>query len=118
MLALYFLAGAIAIVFGIPVLYGSDYSAGIIPCLLLFGGFVIQLIGAIATNTTRQLGRVGMESLASVVTAIIYAAMLTRAVGAFGLNGPGLALMPSMAVGVLMIHLYFRSTTERVMAAR
>lgn len=113
-LSLYAAVCVLGIPIGVPVLYGPEYADGVVPCLLLYFGYLIQLSGAIATNTMRQLGYVGVESLASGIAALAYAGMLTWAVGQFGLNGPGMVLMPAMALGAAIVRWYARSLTGRL----
>lgn len=109
MIVVYTGLGMLGIFVGLPILGGSEYSGAIAPCLLLFFGYVIQLWGALATITARQLGHTKVEWRASVLGAAIHLALLWPAIAFFGVFGPGAVLIVSQVVTLVIVRKQFRS---------
>jgi len=113
-LAVYTGLGLIGIVVGVPILGGSGYARAIGPCLLLFVGYIVQLWGALATTTSRQLELTTVEWRATALGAVIHLALLWFAISAFGLYGPGLVLVVSQSVTLLFVRRQFRSFSNNL----
>jgi O-antigen/teichoic acid export membrane protein len=101
--------GTVGIVLGVPVLGGPGYGRAIGPCVLLFAGYVIQLWGALATITSRQLELTKVEWRATFLGAGIHLALLWFAISALGLYGPGIVLIISQSVTLFFVRRQFRS---------
>lgn len=108
-LTLYTGLGVIGIVLGVPILGGPGYARAIGPCLVLFAGYIIQLWGALATTTSRQLELTKVEWRATALGAGIHLALLWFAISALGLYGPGVVLLVSQTVTLLFVRRQFRS---------
>ncbi|TFC47325.1 hypothetical protein [Cryobacterium shii] len=106
---IYAVLGVAGIVVGVPLLGGPEYTAAIAPAILLFCGYIIQLNGAIATITARQLGLTRVEWQASAIGAAIHLALLWPAISIMGIYGPGTVLVISQAVTLLLVRRQFRS---------
>ena len=105
----YAVLGIVGIVVGVPVLGGPEYSGAIAPAILLFSGYIIQLNGAIATITARQLGLTRVEWQASAIGGAIHLALLWPSISVMGIYGPGTVLIISQSVTLLLVRRQFRS---------
>ncbi len=94
---------ALAVTVGMPVLGGNQYLGGILPALLLMGGYTVQLYGAIATVVARQLGRTRVEATASALGAAAHVGLLVPAVSSLGTLGPGVALILSQSLVLIPV---------------
>ena len=112
MILVYAGVGALGIVVGLPILGGAEYAGAIAPCLLLFCGYVVQLWGALATITARQLGLTKVEWRASALGAVIHLALLWPAIMFLGVFGPGAVLIASQLVTLLIVRKQFRSFSD------
>lgn len=108
-LVLYGVIGLVGILVGIPVLGGGEYIRAIGPALVLFLGFMIQLHGALATITARQLGLTKIEWQASALGGIIHLALLWPAISILNIYGPGIVLIISQTVTLVLVRNQFRS---------
>jgi O-antigen/teichoic acid export membrane protein len=108
-LTVYTALGVVGIVIGAPILGGPSYARAVGPCLLLFAGYIIQLWGALATTTSRQLELTKVEWRATALGAAIHLALIWFAILALGLYGPGVVLIISQTVTLIFVRRQFRS---------
>ena len=108
-LVLYTGVGILGIFIGVPVMGGPGYTRAIGPAILLFIGYIINLLGAIATITSRQLELTKIEWRATAFGAAIHLILLWFAISAFGLYGPGMVLIISQAVTLFFVRRQFHS---------
>lgn len=101
--------GALGIILGLPILGGAEYTGAIAPSILLFAGYVVQLWGALATITARQLGLTAVEWRASALGAGIHLALLWPAITLLGIFGPGAVLLTSQFVTLVIVRRQFKS---------
>lgn len=107
----YWLVGVPAILVGFPILFGATYRTATVATILLFSGYCIQASGALATNTTRQLGLSGTESLVNMLGAAGFTGLLVILYGNFGISAPGIALILSQIPVVWAQRHYYRRCT-------
>jgi O-antigen/teichoic acid export membrane protein len=112
-LVLYTGVGIIGILIGVPVMGGPGYARAIGPCILLFVGYVIQLFGALATITSRQLELTKIEWRATAFGAAIHLTLLWFAISTMGLYGPGVVLIISQSVTLFFVRRQFRSFSSQ-----
>jgi O-antigen/teichoic acid export membrane protein len=112
-LILYTGVGIVGILVGIPIMGGAGYTRAIGPCLLLFIGYIIQLFGALATITSRQLELTKIEWRATAFGAAIHLSLLWFAISAMGLYGPGVVLIISQSITLFFVRRQFRSFSTR-----
>ena len=108
-LVLYTGVGILGIIIGVPVMGGPGYMRAIGPAILLFIGYIINLLGAITTITSRQLELTKVEWRATAFGAAIHLILLWFAISAFGLYGPGMVLIISQAVTLFFVRRQFHS---------
>jgi len=108
-LVLYAGVGFVGIVVGVPILGGPGYGRAIGPCLLIFAGYIVQLWGALATTTSRQLELTTVEWRATALGSGIHLTLLWLAISTLGLYGPGTVLIVSQTVTLLLVRRQFRS---------
>jgi O-antigen/teichoic acid export membrane protein len=108
-LTLYTGVGLVGILVGVPVMGGAGYTRAIGPCILLFIGYIIQLFGALATITSRQLELTKVEWRATAFGAAIHLILLWFAISALGLYGPGVVLIISQSVTLFFVRRQFHS---------
>ena len=114
-LMLYTVFGFVGILVGVPILGGPGYTRAIGPCVLLFIGYIIQLFGALATITSRQLELTKLEWRATAFGAAIHLILLWFAISIMGLYGPGAVLIISQSVTLFFVRRQFRSFSSRPM---
>ena len=78
----------------------------------MFAGYIIQLWGALATITSRQLELTKVEWRATTLGALIHVGLLWFAISALGLYGPGVVLIISQTITLFFVRRQFRSFSK------